>query len=169
MQLQTTRLYITPLTKEQLACYTLTDCSLENSLQVKPILRTVPSFLADIINNKILPSVIDANENALYYTFWTIMDIHENVMVADLCFKGPPNEKGEIEIGYGTYPAFEGKGFMTEAVGAMLIWAFAQPNVQAVTAQTAPVNIASQKILVKNNFIKCDETEANILWRIYKW
>jgi [ribosomal protein S5]-alanine N-acetyltransferase len=169
MQLQTTRLYITPLTKEQLAFYTLTDCSLENSLEVKPILRTVPSFLADIINNKILPSVIDANENALYYTFWTIIDINENVMVADLCFKGPPNEKGEIEIGYGTYPAFEGKGFMTEAVGAMLIWAFAQPNVQIVTAQTAPANIASQKILTKNNFVKYGETTENILWRVDKF
>jgi [ribosomal protein S5]-alanine N-acetyltransferase len=169
MYLETARLRIIPLTKEQLANYVLTDYSLENSLNTKSIPRSVPAFLVDVINSKIMPSVVDANKNALYFTFWTVIDTQENVMVADLCFKGPPNEKGEIEIGYGTYPAFEGKGFMTEAVGAMLIWAFAQSNVQVVTAQTDPANIASQKILAKNNFIKCGETEANILWRIYKW
>jgi [ribosomal protein S5]-alanine N-acetyltransferase len=168
MQLQTNRLNIIPLTKEQLVCYTLTDYSLENSLNVKPILRIVPSFLADVINNKIIPAVIDAGKDALYSTFWTIIDSQENVMVADLCFKGQPNENGEIEIGYGTYPAFEGKGFMTEAVGAMLLWAFAQPNIRVVIAQTAPSNIASQKILQKNNFVKYGETLENILWRVHK-
>jgi [ribosomal protein S5]-alanine N-acetyltransferase len=168
MHLQTPRLRITPLSKEQLANYSIPDFSLENSLHVNTIPRMVPEFLANIINNKILPSVSDTTKNPLYYTFWTIIFKQENIMVADCCFKGEPNKKGEIEIGYGTYPAFEGKGFMTEAVGEMVRWAFEQPNVQSVKAQTDPTNIASQKILLKNNFVQYGQTEENILWRIDK-
>ncbi len=168
MHVQTPRLHIIPLTKEQLANYSIPDFSLENSLHVNTIPRIVPEFLANVINNKILPSVTDTSKNYLYYTFWTIISKQENIMVADLCFKGEPNDNGEIEIGYGTYPAFEGKGFMTEAVGEMVRWAFAQANVQSVTAQTDPTNIASQKILEKNNFVEYGRTAENILWRIDK-
>jgi [ribosomal protein S5]-alanine N-acetyltransferase len=168
MHLQTARLRIIPLTKEQLANYSTPDFSLENSLHVNTIPRIVPEFLANVINNKILPSVNDTTKNPLYYTFWTIISKQENVMVADCCFKGEPNADGEIEIGYGTYPSFEGKGFMTEAVGEMVRWAFEQPHVQAVTAQTEPSNIASQKILQKNNFVQFGRTAENILWRIDK-
>ncbi len=168
MNIQTQRLRIIPLTKEQLVNYSTPDYSLENSLNVNLIPRIVPEFLANVINNKILPSVSNPSKNYLYYTFWTIIAKQENIMVADCCFKGEPNENGEIEIGYGTYPAFEGKGFMTEAVGAMVRWAFEQPNVQAVIAQTDPSNIASQKILQKNNFVQYGQTTENILWRIDK-
>jgi [ribosomal protein S5]-alanine N-acetyltransferase len=168
MHLQTQRLRIIPLTQAQLANYSIPDFSLENSLNVNTITRIVPEFLANVINNKILPSVNDTSKNPLYYTFWTIIFKQENVMVADLCFKGEPNDNGEIEIGYGTYPTFEGKGFMTEAVGEIIKWAFAQPKVQSVTAQTDPTNIASQKILEKNNFMQYGKTVENILWRIDK-
>jgi [ribosomal protein S5]-alanine N-acetyltransferase len=168
MNLQTQRLRIIPLTKEQLANYSIPDYSLENSLNVNLIPRIVPEFLANVITNKIMPHLNDTTKDPLYYTFWTIISKEENVMVADCCFKGEPNEKGEIEIGYGTYPAFEAKGFMTEAAGEMVRWAFAQPNVLAVTAQTDPTNIASQKILEKNNFVQYGRTAENILWRIDK-
>jgi [ribosomal protein S5]-alanine N-acetyltransferase len=168
MNIQTQRLRIIPLTKEQLVNYSIPDYSLENSLNVDLISRIVPEFLANVITNKIMPHLNDTAKDPLYFTFWTIISKEENIMVGDLCFKGEPNKNGEIEIGYGTYPAFEGKGYMTEAVGAIIMWAFAQPKVQLVTAQTDPTNIASQKILEKNNFIQYGRTAENILWRIDK-
>ena len=36
-------------------------------------------------------------------------------MIGDLCMVGEPNADGEIEIGYGTYEQFQGKGFMTKS------------------------------------------------------
>jgi [ribosomal protein S5]-alanine N-acetyltransferase len=168
MKLQTTYLHIIPLTKVQLSKYSLTDYSLENTLNVTTIPRMVPEHLKHVIKNKIMPFLHDTTKDPLYYTFWTIISKQENVMVADCCFKGEPNANREIEIGYGTYPNFEGKGFMTEAVGELVRWAFEQPNVQSVTAQTAQSNIASQKILQKNNFVQYGQTDENILWRIDK-
>jgi len=42
---------------------------------------------------------------------------------------------------------FTGHGYMTEAVRAMVDWAFQQPNVLSVTAETENNGIASQRVL----------------------
>jgi RimJ/RimL family protein N-acetyltransferase len=49
-----------------------------------------------------------------------------------------PDETGAVLIGYAMYPAREGQGYATEAVRAMVEWAFAQPGVRVVRA-LAPV------------------------------
>ena len=89
-------------------------------------------------------------------------------MVADLCFKGNPSKNGEIEIGYGTYENHQGNGYMKEAVERIIKWAFDNKNVKTVIAQTNPENIASQKIVIGNNFIKIEESLENIVWKISK-
>ena len=86
-------------------------------------------------------------------------------MVGDLCFKGKPNAAGEIEIGYGTYDEDQGKGYMTEAVGAMIQWATTQPKVKFITAETEKVNVASFKVLQKNGFKKEGEMNNLYAWR----
>lgn len=87
-------------------------------------------------------------------------------MVADFCFKGTPNRAGEIEIGYGTYEEFQGNGFMTEALGAMIAWAFSQPNVNTILAETDQTNEASHSTLVKNNFKQYKVVDAMIWWKL---
>ena len=168
MSITTQNLIIIPLSKEQLVNYTYSDFSLEKSLQVNLVPRILSDYLTNVIKSRVLPHLDDTTKNPLFRTFWTIIYKRDNVMVADICFKGEPNEQGEIEIGYGTYTNFEGKGFMTEAVGGMITWAFEQPKVTSIIAQTDPLNIASQKILQKNNFHRFNQTPENILWRIDK-
>jgi RimJ/RimL family protein N-acetyltransferase len=102
----------------------------------------------------------------LYSTLWTIISKANNKMVGDLCFVGEPNANGEIEIGYGTYKEFEGNGFMTEAVGAMIEWAKQQPEVKAITASTDKTNVASYTILQKNQFVQVGESENLFHWRL---
>jgi len=58
--------------------------------------------------------------------------------VGSVAFAGPPDRDGAVLIGYAMYPAFEGRGYATEAVRAMIAWAFAQPGVREVRA-LAPV------------------------------
>lgn len=102
----------------------------------------------------------------MFSTLWTIISNSENKMVGDLCFVGEPNADGEIEIGYGTYEEFQGKGFMTEAVGGLIAWAKEQAGVKAIIASTDKSNMASSKVLEKNNFIKTAETETMFNWRL---
>lgn len=87
-------------------------------------------------------------------------------MIGDLCIVGEPNSKGEIEIGYGTYDEFQGKGYMTEIVGGIIEWSKKQIIVHAITASTDKTNTASFKVLEKNNFTKIGESETLFHWKL---
>lgn len=163
--LQTDRLIIKPLRYEQLLCYVRPDNSLEDSLGLFPYPRTLPEELKEALEALILPQVATAGDNYLYATLWTMIDRKKSTMVGDLCFKGTPNEHGEIEIGYGTYADFQGRGFMTEAVGAMAAWALEQPSVRAILAETDADNIPSHRTLAKNGFTVFRQIENMIWWR----
>lgn len=87
-------------------------------------------------------------------------------MVADLCFTGEPNSEGEIEIGYGTYENQRGKGYISEAVGGMVEWTKSQQGIKSIIASTEKTNIASYKVLQKNNFIRTEENELLYHWKL---
>ena len=87
-------------------------------------------------------------------------------MVGDLCFVGEPDDQGRAELGYGTYEEHQGKGYMTEAVGAVVQWALAQSGVQSVVASTEKQNIPSFRVLEKNGFQKYEETDTLYYWKI---
>lgn len=165
MKLETERLIIFPLSHYQLNLYLQTENKLEDALGLHQGNRTISPELMEALNETILPSVFSSS-NYLYSTLWTIVHKERNQMVADFCFKGMPNTAGEIEIGYGTYEEFQGKGFMTEALGAMIEWAFSQPNVKTMLAETDQKNESSHKTLLKNNFKQYKVVDAMIWWKL---
>lgn len=74
--------------------------------------------------------------------------------VVGLCsYKRPPTE-GRVEIGYGTAPQRRHTGVATAAVAAIVQIAGADPAVEALTAETASNNLASQRVLEKNGFAR---------------
>lgn len=162
--IETERLLLKPLTLDQLIKYISADHSLEAELNLHTTKRTISPELKEALEQTIVPNVADTNKNYLYSTLWTIISKIDNKMIGDLCFVGEPNEKGEIEIGYGTYHEFQNKGFMTEAVSGIIQWAERQPKVLSITASTEKTNIASIVILEKNNFTKIGEKEALFHW-----
>lgn len=162
----TERLRLIPLTHEQLQKYLLADHSLEDDLQLNQIDLTVAPELKEAIEQVFLPNTANPQKNHLFCTLWTIVLRSANKMVADLCIVDEPNERGEIEIGYGTHAAEQGKGYMTEAVGGLIQWAQQQASVKAIVAGTDKTNIASYTILQKNGFIRSGETETGFTWRL---
>lgn len=164
--IQTERLRLIPLTHDQLQKYLLADHSLEDDLQLDYIDLTIAPELKEAIEQVFLPNTANPQKNYLFCTLWTIVLRSANKMVADLCIVDEPNELGEIEIGYGTYAAEQGKGYMTEAVGGLIQWARQQASVKAIVAGTDKTNIASYTILQKNGFIRSGETETGFTWRL---
>jgi RimJ/RimL family protein N-acetyltransferase len=164
--IETERLILIPLTHGQLIKYVKLDNSLETELNLNETSRTISPELMEALEQTILPNVADPNKNYLFSTLWTVILKKENKMVGDLCFVGEPNEEGEVEIGYGTYEEFRKRGFMTEAVGAMIKWAGKQPGIRSIIASTMKSNIDSFSVLEKNNFIKSGETETLYNWRL---
>lgn len=164
--IETERLILKPLTYDQLVKYTKCDNSLEEELNLNKTSRIISPELKEAFEQTILPNVADKTKDFLYSTLWTAISKAENKMIGDLLIVGEPNENGEIEIGYGTYDEFQGKGFMTEIVGGIIKWTKKQTIVKSITASTDKTNTASFKVLQKNNFIKNGETETLYNWKL---
>ena len=56
-------------------------------------------------------------------------------------------EGHRVELGYVINKSFQGRGYMTETVRAIIDWAFQQPNIYRVYATTSVDNIASQRVM----------------------
>ena len=50
-------------------------------------------------------------------------------VIGTAAFKGPPDGDGTVEIAYGIVPVHQGRGYATEAVQALLAFAFGEPRV----------------------------------------
>lgn len=112
---------------------TVLDLAGIESLLVRP---GPPPYMADA-----LPAVGDRlrshPEEAQWWS-WLIAREDTGEAVGVVALGGPPDESGRVLVGYAVYGEHEGRGFATEAVRAMLGWAFSQPGVREVRA-LAPV------------------------------
>jgi RimJ/RimL family protein N-acetyltransferase len=98
-----------------------------------------------------------------WQTYWLII-VNENNFGAGLAgFKGYPDESGSSEIGYGIDPAYQNKGYMSEAVQALVEWALLHPFCKRVTATTVE-NPASRRLLEKLGARLLAEDEASTSW-----
>ncbi|MBA3316758.1 MAG: GNAT family N-acetyltransferase [Gemmatimonadales bacterium] len=95
-----------------------------------------PPYMADA-----LPVVRDrlrAEPSEAAWWNWLIVDRASGEAVGSVAFAGPVNPEGAVLIGYAMYADFEGRGYATEAVRALVAWAFGQSGVREVRA-LAPV------------------------------
>jgi len=164
--IETDRLILKPLLHDQLLKYIRDDHSLEKEFGLLPTKKNISKSLHDALQKTILPNVFDKDKDYLYHTLWVVISKPDQKMVGDICFVGEPDADGEIEIGYGTYEEFRGKGFMTEAVGRITEWAKEQPKVKSIYAATEKNNVASYSILEKNHFVNIGEVDDMLSWKI---
>ena len=92
-------------------------------------------------------------DHYMYHSFWFLIRISDRVVVGAADFKDIPNERNEVEIGYGLGKEFEHQGYMTEAVHAMCEWALSQEEVACVLAETYMDGFASQRVLKRCGFM----------------
>jgi RimJ/RimL family protein N-acetyltransferase len=67
-------------------------------------------------------------------------------------FKGMPNSEGVVEIGYSILREYQRQGYATEAVDGWLRFAFDDPRVRVVVAQTLRPLTPSIRVLEKAGF-----------------
>lgn len=92
-------------------------------------------------------------------------------LVAAAGYFGPPNERGEVEIGYSVMPQHQNKGYAREIVGALVEIAFSDPRVKCVNARTSPDNRASQRVLEHTGFSCLGPVDGEnlLLYELRRW
>ena len=90
-------------------------------------------------------------------------------MVGVCAFKGGPNKAGEVEIAYGTVPAFEGLGHATRMAKRLVEIAFTFPAVRRVTAHTLPESCVSTRVLRNAGLTLAGETLDPEDGRVWRW
>lgn len=96
--------------------------------------------------------------------------VHQESMTAigTAGFKGPSDSAGVVEVAYGIVPAFEGRGYATQATSALVDYAFRDESVQLVRAHTLPTPNASTRVLKKCGFVFVGDVidpEDGPVWR----
>ncbi len=166
-ELETKRLRLIPLDAENLRLSLDGPQQLGENLGLQVSGAVMDSEMRSAVQ-QMLAGVLEDSENWLWHTHWQIALKAERRIVGGACFKGPADEHGEVEIGYGIDEAYRGHGYMTEALREMVRWALAQPRVLAVVSETAKSNTASQRVLQRAGFAQHKESSEYVGWRIPK-
>jgi ribosomal-protein-alanine N-acetyltransferase len=63
-------------------------------------------------------------------------------------------------------PEHNGKGYITEAIKAVVEYGFEQMNLHSIEAVIDPENRASERVLQKNGFVQLSSGEELSSWRL---
>lgn len=101
-----------------------------------------------------------------WYTYFLLIQAEDRRALGVCGFKGAPSQFGSVELGYAIHEDFRNRGLMTEAVCALVDWAFTHDTCDRVTAETLRENIASQRVLQKAGLVFDRGHEHMIYWKI---
>lgn len=99
------------------------------------------------------------------WSFWYLATQARPAELIGICgFKGRPDASGSVEIGYSILADYQRNGYATEAVFALVGWAFSHHNVNEVCAETLPHLTQSIRVLEKNGFVRSGPgSEAGVI------
>jgi RimJ/RimL family protein N-acetyltransferase len=116
-----------------------------------------------IINNSLEKDKVPSG-----FEFWMIVKKYNMHVIGDIGFHGKPNEKGEVEVGYGLVEHERGKGFGYEALNAIMDWLSFQESVKVIKADCLIDNRPSARILEKVGMKEITRDKDLIYWEFIK-
>ena len=123
----------------------------------RPLVTNTDEALAHI---KMINDKIDANEGIN----WAITIKGNPKLIGVIGHYRIQPENHRCEIGYMILPQYNGQGIVTEAVKAVLEYGFDDLQMHSIEGVIDPDNIASEKVLLKNGFVKEAHILENELW-----
>ncbi|SRX55634.1 GNAT family N-acetyltransferase [Aequorivita sp. CIP111184] len=103
--------------------------------------------------------LLDSNLKSGIGIAWGISTKESNELIGNICLWNFSEDKKKAEIGYDLDPKFHGKGFMSEALKAVLDFGFNQRGFETIEAYTDHRNIPSKKLLKLHGFIPSNDTK----------
>ncbi|GFP76609.1 GNAT family N-acetyltransferase [Clostridium fungisolvens] len=119
----------------------------------------------------ILPIIYETLEKAKIpsgFEAWMIVKKDNMQVIGDIGFHGKPDEKGEVEVGYGLVENERGNGIGFESLKAIIDWAISQKSVKVIKAECLIDNKASSRILEKVGMKEINRDQNLIYWELIK-
>jgi RimJ/RimL family protein N-acetyltransferase len=107
--------------------------------------------------------------NPTQWNGYLFVDWAVGTLVGNGGFHGPPNDLGEVEIGYEIASEFRNRGYATEAVRGFVKFAFSDTVVQSVVAHTLAEKNASNSVLARLGFRRVAEIANDEVGRVWRW
>ena len=170
LSLLTPRLKLLALSLPHLEALAQSRSQLEKMLGLSPSafqLNAPPDFLEEFqqaLTNFNLPQLRTKPEVYPWNAHWLLILQAENKGIGGMGLSGPPDENGELSLGYFVDKKYEGQGLCSEAVQGLLAWIAQDPRVRRLRADTLPDGIGSQKVLQKNGFRLLDVKAEFMTW-----
>jgi ribosomal-protein-alanine N-acetyltransferase len=99
-------------------------------------------------------SVMDTNVNNNTVINWAITTKEDNKLIGMIGFYRMKPENYRAEVGYILSAEFHGQGIITEALKRVIQFGFEEMKLNSIEAVIDPENLGSEKVLLKNNFVK---------------
>ena len=113
----------------------------------RPLMKTKEEALEFI-------SVMDTNVNNNNVINWAITTKENDQLIGMMGFYRMKPENYRAEVGYILSAEFHGKGIITEALERVIQFGFEEMGLNSIEAVIDPENFGSEKVLLKNNFVK---------------
>jgi ribosomal-protein-alanine N-acetyltransferase len=113
----------------------------------RPMVKSIEEALEHIAK---IDDQIKANEGIN----WAITLKNDTRLIGIIGHYRIKPEHFRAEIGYMLLPEYNGKGIITEAVNEVVNYGFNTLKLHSIEAIISPENLASEKVLQKNGFIK---------------
>jgi [ribosomal protein S5]-alanine N-acetyltransferase len=166
--IETGRLLLMALDREHLALC-LTDLPrLEADYDLKIAKDVFSDETRQAIGIKTTRMLLVDTELHPWYTYFLIMRKEDRRVMGVCGFKGAPTALGSVELGYSIHPDFRNQGYMTEAVVALVDWAFKHDECSRIIAETLKDNLPSQRVLQKAGLKRDQAVQNMIYWTIEK-
>jgi [ribosomal protein S5]-alanine N-acetyltransferase len=164
LHLETSRLRLLPCTVAAAQAATADRAALEALLGVCVPEDWPADDLRDFL--PVYARIVDEQAARHGWGIWLMLSSAERSLVGDIGFKGPPDDMRTVEIGYSVLPAFQGRGYATEAVRALIAWGFDQPSVRRIVANCLADNAASIRVLEKAGMRQTGRDRDELTWEV---
>jgi RimJ/RimL family protein N-acetyltransferase len=124
-----------------------------------------PGELVDALS--VYARALESDRSQLGWGVWLVMAPHEGSLVGSAGFKGPPDRRGCVEIGYGIEALFRRRGYAREAVAALVGWAW-ERGARRIVAECHQANADSIKVLRHVGMSKLQARGQMLWWELWR-
>jgi RimJ/RimL family protein N-acetyltransferase len=168
-ELTTARLRLVPHAPMDLRALIQGQECYESSSGLKPAAGLRDFIVSPEVSPEWLADLETASEPDAWRYGFALIHPDSATVIGNAGFTGPPDVNGIAEIAYGVVPAFQGRGYATEAARALVAYAGADRRVRTLRAHTLPERNASTRVLEKCGFQRVSEISHPTDGLVWRW